>query len=430
MRKKAVDQMLEFFTAIEEGKIETVQRFLDSAIVYINAADIFERTGLMKATLSGRKDVVELLTKYGANVNLQDKSGASALMISCTSGHLHICEYLIDNGAEVDLKDRNSLTALYHASINSHVPVIDLLIANGSDITLKDANGFTVLMKAAWDGNTRVVEFLVSKGATDLDSALVKAALNGNVQVVEVLLERGANINGTTDYGWTALGKDSLVSHGSSLYPMTLPSLIVGSAAKANHTNVVNFLLDRGADVNVATVDRETALMGAACNSNIALLQRMLKMNAHVDAQAADGYTALMRSIYPRCDVAAAELLISMGNADVHIKSSEGHTALMVAAVSGKANVGKVLLLKKVDVNAVDSNGETAIMKAALANHDTILELMIEHGGHVHIKNNEGKTALTLAREKYGKSVFQFWRKKADCIKILEKAARKQAKTK
>ncbi len=57
--------------------------------------DITNRTALMYASLLGYTEIVDLLIKAGADVNLQDNDGWTALMIASLRGYVKIVELLI-----------------------------------------------------------------------------------------------------------------------------------------------------------------------------------------------------------------------------------------------------------------------------------------------------------------------------------------------
>ncbi len=147
------------------------------------------------------------------------------------------------------------------------------------------------------------------------------AAKYGHKDVVELLINRGANIMARDNNGWTAL----ILS------------------AKYGHKDVVELLINIGANIEARNNYGETSLMLAACN----------------------GYKEVI------------ELMVGRG-ADIEARNNSGDTALILSFSFDKKNIAKILL----------DNGR----KEAL-------ELLINYGAEIMARNNYGKTALMHAIE-------------------------------
>lgn len=61
----------------------------------------------------------------------------------------------------------------------------------------------------------------------------------------------------------------------------------------------------------------------------------------------------------------------------------DGRSILSVAARSGRAELVKLFLSKKVDVNKLDSEGRSALLHAAISGHKAIVVLLIKHGADI-----------------------------------------------
>lgn len=59
----------------------------------------------------------------GANINAQDKTGATALFKAVSSGHLNVVETLVELGANVDLPITKGITPLLGKSCDRHTVV-------------------------------------------------------------------------------------------------------------------------------------------------------------------------------------------------------------------------------------------------------------------------------------------------------------------
>jgi uncharacterized protein len=125
--------------------LETIKALvLRGANIYSESKD--GQTPLSVALGSGNKPAVEyliqLLTKAGANVNAQDKSGNSIILQAVQPNAygseadkdlpLYVIKILINAGADVNLKNKRGDSPLHIALTNSFVSAADLLRAHGA----------------------------------------------------------------------------------------------------------------------------------------------------------------------------------------------------------------------------------------------------------------------------------------------------------
>jgi ankyrin repeat protein len=129
-------------------------------------------------------------------------------------------------------------------------------------------------------GSIRVAELLLAKGASGL--SLITAAAIGRHQAVRDFVESGADLSlhrrrdapPKPDDHWPA---DSAHVRGDVL------SDALYAAARNGHREVVEYLLDQGADVNARGVFGATALQWAAFNGHTGVVELLLARGADPD---------------------------------------------------------------------------------------------------------------------------------------------------
>ncbi len=99
-------------------------------------------------------------------------------------------------------------------------------------------------------------------------------------------------------------------------------------ACLANQNNAVFFLLDHDAEVNVKT-ELGTALVIAAKQNNLELVQALVVSEAKLNEQANDGNTALMFAVMNQ-NFEMAQFLLRAG-ANKNTSNLKGETALSIA---------------------------------------------------------------------------------------------------
>ena len=135
-------------------------------------------------------EIVKILLRYGADVNLKDNEGWTALMLAAlysnTDSNVSTVKLLLDAGADVNLKNNEGWTALMlsarYSNTDSNDSTVKLLLDAGADVNLKDIYGWTALMLSVRCSNT-----------------------DSNDSTVKLLLDAGADVNLKENEGWTTL---------------------------------------------------------------------------------------------------------------------------------------------------------------------------------------------------------------------------------
>lgn len=163
---------------------------------------------------------------------------------------------------------------LLAAAENGENATVFDLIRRGMDINTSDAQGNTLVMIAARTGNLVLLDSLlknrvnVNRRNRYGDTAVMLAALQGHVEAVHRLTDHGALLDGE---GWSPL--HYAVFRGSS--------------------ELVRYLLDKGASVDAVAPNRQTALMIAVIQSGLpSLVQILLEAGANPELSDPDGLTA------------------------------------------------------------------------------------------------------------------------------------------
>jgi ankyrin repeat protein len=182
---------------------------------------------------------------------------------------------------------------------------------------------------------------------------LIVAASHGQTEIVKVLLEKGANVDAEGSQGGTAL-----IAAACSCAIIDMPYTL----------DAIVLLVEKHANVNARTKDGSTALMGAAGWGRSDIAEFLLNHGAQIDAANDEGYTALLiaasGSALPTADV--VKLLLTRG-ANVEAKTTEGDTALLLTASQGGyegKQILELLLEKRANPHVTDKRGDTPLALA------------------------------------------------------------------
>ncbi|CAG0896138.1 unnamed protein product [Cyprideis torosa] len=149
----------------------------------VNMKEI-DSMALYEAAQHGHTDIVELLIKHGADVNILSTSGNTPLIVACTNGHADI---LLEHGAHINTHSKEfKESALTLACYKGHLQMVKFLLENGANLSEEMHTG---LMEASMDGHVEVVKVLLDHGAEvnmpqdSFESPLTLAACGGHVEL-------------------------------------------------------------------------------------------------------------------------------------------------------------------------------------------------------------------------------------------------------
>ena len=156
----------------------------------------------------------------------------------------------------------------------------------------------------------------------------------------------------------------------------------IAAAASKGDTAAVERLLKSGADVNAQQADGATALQWAAYRGDVKLTERLLKAGAKPGLGNHNGATPMWLAA-SHGDAAVIQVLLK-GGADANEQLPLGRRPLMLAARSGSVEAVRALIDRGADVNAVESErGTSALMQAADQGHADVLRELIKRGANV-----------------------------------------------
>jgi serine/threonine-protein phosphatase 6 regulatory ankyrin repeat subunit B len=406
------------FTALhastEASSLPVVEALLE-ARADVNAASSVGATPLFYAASRKLPQIVDALLAAGADPNIANINGYTPLMMT----NREIAERLLDSGADVNAQIDDGTTFLMAAGAgipnSKDASLVTLLLERGADVAAVRRDGHNALMLAAHMDFVDIIELLLRAPSappgfidTQTDNgitALIGASINGSTAAVEALIAAGANVHLTMHSGRTALHLAGNADVASLLWAAGARDTLdndgantLRSACARNKPDVVEFLLQRGLDVNALHLNR-TPLMHTAMVGHLDVLRVLLAADppAEVDRRSPDGYTALLLAALVNIPE-VVKLLLAHGANDVAML--DGTTALMVAAASNHLEVLEELLLARPPtlINARAQDGRTALYFAVRMNFPRIIDALLAAGADPNIANNQELTPLMVAR--------------------------------
>ena len=363
----------------------------------VNAANDLGVTPLWAACVNGSSAMVRRLLEAGASPNAALLRGETPVMAAARSGNADVVEQLVAKGANVNARGPRGQTALMWAVAQKHSGVVKVLLAYGADVHAR-SDVWSQMMAVPPHGHPDYNREIPHGG----DTALMFAARVGDLASAKLLLSAGANVNDKDAWGVSA----------------------TVMAAHSGYTELIEFLLEKGADPNQAEAGF-SALHIAIMRRDERMVRALLNKNANPNAPlrtwtptrrssqdlhfapalvGATPFWLAARFIQP--DV--MRLLVKHGadprfvhRSDYLVGESskrrtEVTTALMAALGMGGGaawihppraqqealtlQAAKLALELGADVNAANTDGRTALDAAKALRYDSVVKLLVEAG--------------------------------------------------
>ncbi|NXI40093.1 ASB10 protein, partial [Galbula dea] len=133
--------------------IECVQQLLQHGASVNSRTEEERDTALHIAARHGLTDHVQLLLRYGAELEAENEEGQTPLNAACAQPHqpqdmdcyYRVCQLLVESGASINAADRDSQYPLHLACKNANAQVAELLLSRGANVNIMNYSGSTAL---------------------------------------------------------------------------------------------------------------------------------------------------------------------------------------------------------------------------------------------------------------------------------------------
>ena len=197
-------------------------------------------------------------------------------------------------------------------------------------------------------------------------NALADAVIEKDTAKIKQLLQSGVDIN--------------------TQHPTSGTTVLMIASSYYYYDDMVEYLIGKGANVNLKDSEGETALLWAASNS-LPSAKILVENGAKVNIAANDGMTPFLQATLGvssgKVTIEMCNLLRKNGaniNASLTKKSAAGWTALHYAVVNGDIELVKYLIRYGANVNKSTGEGSTPLFLAKLGNHEEVVQILKKAG--------------------------------------------------
>ncbi|KAL4157394.1 hypothetical protein PRNP1_006417 [Phytophthora ramorum] len=349
---------------------------------------------LVHACQRGDVFSVQMLLANGADVNyVAHECGSNTpLHIAVSALHFNVVSYLLQHGAKVRTIGECGRSALHMVGSPCMMPAS--LSASSSDMT-KAANESSTTLSDA-DKAVLIVKKLLAHGA-----AVDTVDIYGNTSVM-LLAERG--YLGGVD---AVMEADSNIDLSARNWQRGMSALAL--AAKSGRVNVVEGLLDYGAQADIRTLHGETPLHFAAASGSQRVCQLLIEKGCNVDVRTSEGLTPLMITVAKDHGMAMEKIAAlspsvptPMGEPPHHAHHQKTVDLRSSIHVDNSSVISTLnyLVQSGADMQAVCEVYRTPLHYAALYGCDELFECLLAKMGdnaNAEMRDLYGQSAVSMA---------------------------------
>uniref|UniRef100_A0A1I7ZIB4 ANK_REP_REGION domain-containing protein n=1 Tax=Steinernema glaseri TaxID=37863 RepID=A0A1I7ZIB4_9BILA len=148
---------LGLIAAASRGHAEICSLILEVHPESAHFVDYYQWNALRSAACNNHLNILDMLVKYGINVDECGPGGRTALRAAAWSGHPIIVKRLLQEKADVNKCDTEGRSALMAAAFMDHADIVKMLIEFGGNTNLVDNSGATAL-HLALSNNSKTTE--------------------------------------------------------------------------------------------------------------------------------------------------------------------------------------------------------------------------------------------------------------------------------
>ena len=314
------------------------------------------------------------------------------LHLAARKGNLEKLQILLQNGEDPNEKTGAGSFALYLAVKQNHTKAVELLLQNGANPNLKTKHfGNTSLQLAVKQNHTEAVELLLQYGADPNQetsrgiTVLHQAVIKDKKDIAQILLKHGVNLDKYMVKDTKSLFKKNTEFKSAKriLRPAIILFLICETKNNKQITKKIDAIFNNLQNGINFKIKGKTPLHYAVKSRNLQMVDALLNAGADSSMQDNEGKTPLHYAVKSR-NLQMVEALLNAVDANSSMLDNEGKVPLDYNPLPK-------------DSSMQDNEGKTPVHYAVKSRNLQMVEALLNVGANSIMQDNEGKTPLHYA---------------------------------
>jgi ankyrin repeat protein len=242
------------------------------------------------AAREGCIECAEDLVTAGADINQATLYGWTPLLTATQNRHYKLAVWFLDHGADPNKQNKGGWSPLYLATDNrniesgdypvrkpdmDHLDFIKYLVSKGANVNIRICGAQSTPTECKGDTTETRTNFTMQWLYEDGATPFFRAAQSGDTELMKFLLSKGADPKIPSAHGDTALSTAAGIGWVEG---------VTFEWSEKQNVEAVQMCLDAGIDVNAADVEGRTALHGAAHKGRTQIIQMLVDHGANLEA--------------------------------------------------------------------------------------------------------------------------------------------------
>ena len=263
------------------------------------------------------------------------------------------------------------------------------IFAQAKDITLEHAKRIALFSYAKFKAQgIAIVSVLKLKDVSYDEKMKLLAIFRNNCPFMNDLCTENEKITNV---------KEEQIEQFKDLSNYLIKKINIFEAIEERNLSLTKLIVENGADVNSIKKEQNlTPLMIAAHNGAKDIIDYLLDHGADINYQNSSRETCLFSAIKGQWTSIALHLIEK--GANVNQRNINGYTPLSIAVYQGMSETAEELIKKGAYINSQDNNGNTPLIIASMKDKINIVRLLLDHEADKRILNNQRQTAWSMTR--------------------------------